>query len=47
MAQNEFTMDIKIWDSWEVDTYSHLGYMEYMLVEIGIKLYLWEKPLND
>ena len=47
MAQNEFTIKIKIWDSWEIDTYSSKGYLSYILIEIGNKLQLMEKYLND
>lgn len=48
MSQNNFTVEIKIWDSWELDTYSPKGYLCYMLVEIiGYKLYLMEKYLNE
>jgi hypothetical protein len=47
MAQNKFTIELKILDEWEIDTYSSKGYLCYMLVEINNKLYLWEKYLNE
>jgi hypothetical protein len=47
MAQNNFTIEIKIWDEWEIDTYSSKGEIEYVLAEIGNKLYLMERFLNE
>jgi len=47
MAQNNFTIEVKIWDEWVIDTYSSKGYLCYALMEIGNKLYLMEKYLND
>jgi len=47
MAQNNFTIEIKIWDSWEIDTFSLKGYLCYILIEIGNKLQLMERYLND
>jgi len=48
MAQNNYTITIKIWDEWEIDTYSPMGYLCYGLIEIiGYKLFLMERYLND
>jgi hypothetical protein len=47
MAQNNFTITVKIWDKWEIDTYSSNGYRLYAIVEIGNKLYLMERYLNE
>ncbi len=47
MPQDNFTIKIKIWDEWEIDTYSSKGYLCYVLVEIANKLYLMERYLND
>jgi len=46
MAQNNFTIDVHIWDSWEIDTYSN-GYLCYVLIEIGNKLQLMERYLDE
>ncbi len=46
MAQNNFTIDIKIWDSWEIDTYSIKGYLCYILMEVAGKLQLMERYLD-
>ena len=45
MAQNNFAVEIKIWDSWEKDTYTIKGYIFYSIIEIGNKLYFLEE--ND
>jgi hypothetical protein len=47
MAQNNYTIEIKIWDSWEVDTYTMNGYRFYSIIEIGNKLYFMERYLNE
>jgi hypothetical protein len=47
MAQNNFTIDIKIWDEWEIDTYSSKGYLCYALIEIADKLILMERYLDE
>jgi hypothetical protein len=47
MAQNNYTVEIKIWDSWEIDTYSIKGYLYYVLIEIGNKFQLMERYLNE
>ena len=47
MAQDNFTLEIKIWDLWDIDTYSIQGYIRYGLIEIGNKLYLMEKNLDE
>jgi len=47
MAQNNYTIEVKIWDEWVIDTYSPKGYLCYVLMEVGNKLYLMEKYLND
>jgi hypothetical protein len=43
MAQNNFTIEFKIWDSWAEDAYSIKGYIFYLIAEIGNKLYLMEE----
>jgi len=45
MAQNNYTIEAKIWDSWEKDTYTINGYIFYAIMEIGNKLYFMER--ND
>jgi len=45
MAQNNYTIEVKIWDSWEKDTYTINEYIFYTIMEIGNKLYLMQK--ND
>jgi len=47
MAQNNFTIEIKIWDEWEIDTYTMNGYRFYSIIEIGNKLYFMERYLNE
>jgi hypothetical protein len=47
MAQNNFTIEIKLWDEWEIDTFSFKGYLMYALVEIANKLYLMERYLDE
>lgn len=47
MAQSNYTIDVKIWDEWEIDTFSSNGYLCYILVEIAGKLQLMEKYLNE
>ena len=43
MAQDNITITIKIWDSWEKDTYTINGYVFYSIIEIGNRLYLMEE----
>jgi hypothetical protein len=47
MPQSDFTIEVKIWDEWSIDTYSPKGYLCYALVEIGNKLQLLERYLDD
>jgi hypothetical protein len=47
MAQNNYTVTVKIWDSWTTDSYTIKGYLCYILVEIGNTLQLMEKYLNE
>ena len=47
MAQSNFTIELKIWDEWHIDTYSAKGYLVYMLIEIGDKLQLMERYLDE
>jgi hypothetical protein len=47
MAQNNFTIKVKIWDKWEIDTYTMNGYRFYAIIEIGNKLYLMERLLDE
>jgi len=47
MAQNNYYIDVKVWESWQLDSYSIKGYLNYILIEIAEKLYLSEKYLND
>jgi len=41
------TIEIKILDTWEEDTYTMKGYKSYMLVEIAGKIQLWERYIDE
>jgi len=47
MAEENYTIEVKIWDEWEIDTFSIKGYLCYILIEVATKLYLMEKYLNE
>ena len=45
--KNNFTITVKILDSWEEDTYTLKGYKIYMIIEIAGKVYLLERYINE
>lgn len=44
---DKFTIEVIIWDSWEIDTYTQKGYTVYTLIQINDTLKLIERNLNE